>query len=70
MLGGIRRLFGGQTHHCDGDVGRGVVAAAAGEGVAVVMARLVAFAGFSGQEAGTEIVGGDEDAIWRSHIVN
>ena len=52
------------------DVGFGVVAGAAGEGVAVVVACLVAFASFSGQGVGTEIVGGDKDAIWRSDIVN
>ena len=52
------------------DVGCGVVAAAAGEGVAVVIACLVAFTGFSGREVGTEIAGGDKDAIWRSDIIN
>ena len=47
-----------------GDVACGVVAAAAGEGVAVVIACLVAFAGFSSREVGTGIVGGGKDAIW------
>ena len=44
-----------------GDVGCGVVAAVAGEGVAAVAARLVAFASFSGQEVGTECYYGDDE---------